>query len=180
MRELFALREGFGIPDLTPEVEVIPAWLYFAGPSVTLMMSALVGVIILHYRSVQNGKLWPDSTVDLLIKQKDDEIKSTKLEAAAQIEAMRAEHDKQLAALVKVADGIRADFAVVLAKADRDIDQWRGAWQITDQASREEWGAAVDEILAGIRTMARWMGAFQSQTGVPQLPPSGGEDRHAG
>ena len=83
----------------------------------------------------------------------------------------RQDHDKQLAALVKVTEGVRADFAVVLAKADRDIDQWRGAWQITDQASREEIAGQLEELVAFARTFARWMTEFQRQTGVPELSP---------
>jgi hypothetical protein len=84
--------------------------------------------------------------------------------------ALREDHEKQLAALVKVTDGVRADFAVVLAKADRDIDQWRGAWQISDQASREEIAGQLEELVAFARTFARWMTEFQRQTGVPELP----------
>jgi hypothetical protein len=88
---------------------------------------------------------------------------------ATRMSESRADHERQLEALVKVADGIRADFAAVLASKDRDIDQWRGAWQLTDQASREEMGGQMDELIAFARTMQRWMGAFQRTTGVPEL-----------
>jgi hypothetical protein len=118
--------------------------------------------------------------VDQALKDRDEQIAAMRSEMtgrmdnfradhAVRMTESRADHERQLEALVKVADGIRADFAAVLASKDRDIDQWRGAWQLTDQASREEMGGQMDELIAFARTMQRWMGAFQRTTGVPEL-----------
>ena len=107
--------------------------------------------------------------VDQAVKDRDQSIKTAREECAQRVQHLRDDHATQLAALSKVAEGLRTDFAAILASKDRDIDQWRGAWQITDQAGREEWGAQVDELVAGFRTIKRWIGAFQSQTGVPEL-----------
>lgn len=178
---------------MAAEVEMIPAWLYFVGPIITLLIGSLSATVISHYRKVQKGDLVPRSTLDLITGQYEDRIKETDADRDEQVAAIRAEmttrmdnfradhavrtdqaredHDKQLAALVKVTEGVRADFAVVLAKADRDIDQWRGAWQISDQASREEIAGQLEELVAFARTFARWMNEFQRQTGVPELPP---------
>lgn len=183
------------VTALGVDVETIPAWLYFVGPMITLMMGGLATTVISHYRSVQRGKLVPRSTLDLMVAQYEDRIKETDKDRDEQVAAARAElnirmenfradhalrtdqaredHDKQLAALVRVTEGVRADFAVVLAKADRDIDQWRGAWQISDQASREEIAGQLEELVAFARTFARWMTEFQRQTGVPELPRNG-------
>jgi hypothetical protein len=97
---------------------------------------------------------------------------------ALRLEQAREDHEKQLAALVRVADDIRADFKRILDSKDRDIDQWRGAWQLTDQAGREEYAAQVDELVSGFRTMQRWLAEWQRATGVTELRRI--EDRDAG
>jgi hypothetical protein len=56
------------------EVETIPAWLYFVGPMITVMMGALATTVIAHYRKVQTGQLLPKLTVDLIVATKDAEI----------------------------------------------------------------------------------------------------------
>ena len=56
------------------EVETIPAWLYFVGPLITVMMGALATTVIMHYRKVQTGWLVPKLTVDLIVATKDAEI----------------------------------------------------------------------------------------------------------
>lgn len=137
---------------IAPTVEMIPAWLYFAGPAVTALVGALSATVIMHYRKVQSGQLVPKATVD----------------------DMREQYAAQLAALITVSDGQLAHFAAVLASKDRDIDQWRGAWQITDQAGREEVAGQLEELVAFARVFRRWMDEFQRQTGVPELAPDRG------
>ena len=53
------------------EVETIPAWLYFVGPLITVMMGALATTVIMHYRKVQTGWLVPKLTVDLIVATKE-------------------------------------------------------------------------------------------------------------
>lgn len=56
------------------DVETIPAWLYFVGPLITVLMGALSTTVIAHYRKVQSGQLLPKLTVDLIVATKDAEI----------------------------------------------------------------------------------------------------------
>lgn len=175
-------------------------WWDVVKPEATITLSFVGFVLFLAIVGNYRGWYIPGPThrreiaamqerVDQAVKDRDDQVKAMREDIAQRMENFRADHAvrtaearedhaAQLEALVKVADGIRSDFAAVLASKDRDIDQWRGAWQITDQAGREEIGAQMDEILAGFRAMKRFFDAFQNQTGVPQLPPSGAEDRH--
>lgn len=60
--------------ELIPEVEMIPAWLYFVGPIITMLIGALSATVIMHYRKVQTGQLLPKLTVDLIVATKDAEI----------------------------------------------------------------------------------------------------------
>lgn len=67
---------GAAMLELLPgvDVETIPAWLYFVGPMVTMLIGALSTVVMMHYRKVQTGLLIPKITVDLVVATKDAEI----------------------------------------------------------------------------------------------------------
>lgn len=112
-------------------------------------------------------------------------MESFRQDHALRVDQAREDHEKQLAALALVTEGVRKDFATVLAARDsyfaevtarmeKDIDHWRGAFQLSDQAEREEIAGQLGELVAGSRAFARWVAAFQDQTGVPQLPTGGG------
>lgn len=118
---------------------------------------------------VERARKDRDEQVKAIRDEMNDRMGNFRADHATRMMEARADHEKQLEALVKVADGIRADFASVLASKDRDIDQWRGAWHLTDQAGREEYAAQVDELVAGFRTIQRWLAEWQRQTGVPEL-----------
>ncbi len=121
-------------------------------------------------QGIQDARADRDKGIQDARDEMSSRMGNVRADHAVRTDQMREDHEKQLAALVRVTEGVRADFAVVLAKADRDIDQWRGAWQISDQASREEIAGQLEELVAFARTFARWMTEFQRQTGVPELP----------
>lgn len=56
------------------DLEVVPTWLYVLGTMVSMGMTGLLGIVFLHYRSVQNGKLVPRITVDLLEQRHTDRV----------------------------------------------------------------------------------------------------------
>lgn len=104
-----------------PEVETIPAWLYFVGPMVTLMMGSLAATVISHYRKVQTGKLVPEATV---VRQG--------AQADAQIAAMRQAFDSQL------------------ASKQRDADDWRAAYHLLAESAKQS-EDRMDEVVEGTR-----------------------------
>lgn len=55
-------------------VEVIPQWIYWGGAFFMAVMTSLIGLVALHYRSVQNGRLFPKTTVELIEKLSSDRI----------------------------------------------------------------------------------------------------------
>lgn len=107
---------AIGVP-----VETIPAWLYFVGPMVTLMMGGLATTVIGHYRKVQTGKLWPEATVI----------------------RMQAQFELQIT-------NDRATYEIQLAAARRDSDDWRGAYHLLAESAKIS-EDRMDEVLETTR-----------------------------
>lgn len=145
-------------------------WQYVIDALPYVVISGLFGVVLLHYRKVQDGKLVPIDTVNKITAQHVE-----------QMAAARQDFDKAISALERAAAVSVEIQARVIDSKDKDIENWRGAFHAVDQANREEDNADRDEMLAGMRALQRWLGAFQNQTGVPALPPSVVEvNRNAG
>lgn len=165
-------------------------------PDKVASLAGIIAIVAFIAFLLIKGKFIPESThkreltaaeahASQAHKDRDEQVAalrsdmSTRMEAFRQdhglrMQQAREDHDKQLEALVKVAESQLTNFSAVLASKDRDIDQWRSAWQITDQANREEWAGQVDELIAAARTQRRWLEEFQRATGVPELPTDRG------
>ena len=63
----------WAIPELT-STEPMPWWGYAAISLMLLIGGGVVRLELLHYRSVQTGKLIPRITMDLIVAAKDTEI----------------------------------------------------------------------------------------------------------
>jgi hypothetical protein len=63
----------FALPDLAT-TEPMPWWGYAAISLMLLIGGGVVRLELLHYRSVQTGKLIPRITMDLIVAAKDTEI----------------------------------------------------------------------------------------------------------
>lgn len=159
-------------------------------------LAGLFFVLVLVIVAVVTGRFIPASThrVALASEQahaeKDVRVAQSQLDAlradmsarmdafradhAVRVDQARVDHDKQLAALALVTEGVRRDFAAVLASKDATIEHWVGAWHIADEAGTEEIAGKLDELVAASRAFARWVEAFQDQTGVPALPQFNG------
>lgn len=149
-----------------PEVELIPAWLYFVGPMVTLMMGGLATTVVMHYRKVQTGMLVPKETVELMKQQYKD-----------QLAAVQENHKIQLVSLEKVVEGTRAEAAATLASKQRDVDDWRGAYHI----GAENWKLSedrMDEVLETNRMVYRVISAALPPANPAQIMPTPPGDSH--
>jgi hypothetical protein len=156
----------------------------------------LTGIsIILLYLIVGNFRGWyiPGPThrrevaalearVAQAILDRDEQVKAIRDEMTMRMDNFRAdhalrmeqsvkEHDKQLAALIMAAEGIRADRDVMLAAKQRDADDWRAAYHIgAENAKASE--DRMDEVLETVRLTYGLMNAMRTVTGgrEPQLP----------
>lgn len=144
-----------------------------------------------------------EKQVEQAIKDRDEQVKAIREDRASQLQAIRDEmntrmenfrsdhavrmselredHVKQLAALVAVADGIRADRDVLLTAKQRDADDWRTAYHIgAENAKASE--DRMDEVLEFQRLSYNALNALLAALGgrenaahqLPQLPPAGG------
>src|SRR5664279_714846 len=59
---------------VTDGAVTIPWWVYILGLVVTVTLGVVIRLFILPLQQAQSGKWMPRSTVDLIIKGKDDEI----------------------------------------------------------------------------------------------------------
>ena len=74
-------------------VEVIPTWVYWGGAFFGAVMTSLVGLVALHYRSVQTGKLVPRTTVDLIESKSAATIASQQTDIADLKQVTRVQGD---------------------------------------------------------------------------------------
>lgn len=120
-----------------------------------------------------------DSKIAEARKERDDQIAVIRGEMTERMENFRADHllrmkqssedhEKQLAALLVVSDGIRADRDTMLAAVRRDSDDWRGAYHIlSDNAKASE--DRMDEVLETERLILEFMRAIRSSV-FPSTP----------
>jgi hypothetical protein len=96
------------------------------------MMGALAATVISHYRKVQTGKLVPESTVERM-----------KTQYETRLTEMRTDHNAEMA-------GLRADRGALLVAKQRDADDWRAAYHLSDE-NRKISEERMDEVVENSR-----------------------------
>jgi uncharacterized protein YukE len=138
-----------------------------------VVMSAAVGVIFMHYRAVQSGKLVPRSTVDLINREHADQMKAARASTESQLTAMRdditsrmdnfrgdhnvrltemrADHAQQMAE-------IRDAYQRIIAAKDSELDKLYASWNLEAEANRQTVNASQEQVTAAaqlVTTMAQ-------------------------
>ncbi len=116
------------------ELEVVPSWLYVLGAAVSMGMTGLLGIVFLHYRSVQNGKLVPRLTVDLLESRHTDRVSDLLARIAEIIEERNAW--KQVAGVEQDTNRIQA----------AQIDEMTEAMKVMEATMRALTGRPPNDV----------------------------------
>lgn len=82
---------------------------------------------------------------------------------ADRLRQVSEDHGRALAVMQKILDS-----------KDKDIESWRLAWSVSDQAGREEDDARWDEIRAAMQVMQRWVTEIQRQAAALEARRDGG------
>lgn len=64
----------YTVADTVTDVVTVPWWAYLVGLVIVAALGVTVRLFVLPLQQAQSGKWMPRSTVDLIIKGKDDEI----------------------------------------------------------------------------------------------------------
>jgi hypothetical protein len=124
------------------------------------------------YLAIQRGWLIVGRAHSREVATLDNQLTRQSERHATEVNTVRGENREYVAQLIEhhtqekaslrqdIADA-RAAFALVLASKDKDIDQWRSAWHLTDQGNREEIAGALDEILQGQRAQQNFIAGVQ-------------------
>lgn len=148
--------------DLAPTTEGVPWPWYAAGVAGAIgLVAYLVRLFVLPLQQAQSGKWLPRSTVDLLIKAKDEEVarkdadfKAFREKSSDDIRVARAERDAEIALVRDRHDTymrLAADnHARELDGVRRDLDDWRTAYHLAAEVGKVQ-AAQLDELVEGYR-----------------------------
>ena len=143
-----------------------------------LVITSLLGLVITHYRKVQNGRLIPRITVDLMVQAAQDDAKTAHQDAAERVIAMREELNRRM-------DGYRADQAAavertadayrqLIAAKDAEIERLSMQLNLESEANRQSVESTQEQVGAAARLVtAMAHGLQEARRQIPEVVVNG-------